>query len=84
MSKSNTGRFYVRSPETGKLYLVEPIGKPRTEFGASLDNFCDGSITEKESIISEENGFKNIGYAQNPMDYIDALEKGRKPKDCEY
>lgn len=80
MSQSNTGRYYVRSFKTGRLYCVEPIGKPRTEFGASLTDFCKGSITEKESIITEDNGFINIGYAKNPSDYIEALERGEKPK----
>lgn len=80
---SNTGRFYVRT-KSGRLFLVEPIGKPRTEFGASLTDFCNGSIREEESIITTENGFSNIGYAQNPLDYIDAIERGEKPKNDKY
>ena len=63
-------------------YVVEAIGKPRTDFGESLHNFCDGSIKESESNIKEENGFTNIGYANNPMDFVLELERtGKKPKD---
>lgn len=65
-----------------RKFVVEAIGTVRTDFGDSLDNFCDGSIKEKDSRITEENGFINIGYAQNPMDYIRQLEETRKkPKD---
>lgn len=73
--KSNTGRYYVTDIKTGRKFCVEPIGKPRTDFGDSITDKCDGSIKESESIITEENGFKNIGYAQNPNDYIDQLLK---------
>ena len=83
MLKKETGRFYVRS-KSGRLYLVEPIGSPRTGFGSSLTSFCNGSIMEEESAIKPENGFINIGYAQNPLDYIDALERGQRPKDGKY
>jgi hypothetical protein len=76
--KKSTGRYYISDIKTGKKYCVEPIGKPRTEFGDSLHEKCDGSITEAESIITEANGFTNIGYAQNPMDYIEQLEKKNK------
>lgn len=69
-----TGSFYIRSLKTGRLYLVEPIGNVRTGFGDSLDSFCNGSITEKQSKITEDR-FINIGYAKNPMDYIDSLEQ---------
>lgn len=75
-----TGRYYIRSLKTNRLYLVEPI-RPRsaskTNFGESLighGSFCDASITEEESIIKPENGFTNIGYSKNPMDYVERLE----------
>jgi hypothetical protein len=75
-----TGRFYVKSLKTGKLYLVEPVrprSETRTDFGESLiehGSFCNASITEEESIITPENGFTNISYAGNPLDYIERLE----------
>ena len=78
----STGRFHVIT-KSGRKFMVEPIGKPRTEFGESLQGqTCNGSITERELIINEENGFKNIGYAKNPLDFIDAIiEKGKRPKE---
>jgi hypothetical protein len=65
-----------------KKYVVEAINGHRTEFGDSLDNFCDGSIKERDSRILPDNGFINIGWTRNPMDWIHELEeKGKKPKD---
>lgn len=73
--KKQTGRYYVTDLESGRKFCVEPIGKPRTNFGDSITDKCGASITEDESIIREDNGFKNIGYAQNPMDYINKILK---------
>ena len=69
--KSN-GRFYIKDLPTGRTFLVEAIGHPRTEFGDSITDKCAGSIREKDSQISEAT-HKNIGYAKNPGDYIDKL-----------
>jgi len=66
-----TGRFIVKSMRTGKTYAFEPIGDPHTVWGSidpatkTLDNKKGfkkyrGSIEEKDSLITEENGFKNI------------------------
>lgn len=66
-----TGRFIVTSVRTGKSYAIEPIGDPHTVWGSidpatkTLDNKKGfkkyrGSIEEKDSLITEENGFKNI------------------------
>jgi hypothetical protein len=66
-----SGRFVVRSDRTGRTYFVEPMGEPRTNWG-SVDPATKklvnkpgfqkyrGSIDEKDSLITEENGFKNI------------------------
>jgi len=68
-----TGRFIVTSVRTGKRYFIEPIdnGNVRTEWG-SIDpatkqltnkkghDKYKGAVTEKESLITEENGFSNI------------------------
>lgn len=86
MNKSeDTGRYYIVDEESGRKFLVEPIGNPRTEFGdinpatkkieGSYGSKYRGSIDEEESIITEENGFSNIGYAKNPMDYVNKLLK---------
>ncbi len=50
--------------------------------GDSLDNLCDGSIKERDSRILPENGFINICWTRNPMDWIhEQEEKGKKPKE---
>lgn len=60
-----------------RTFVIEVIGHPRTNFGDSLASKCTGSISEKDSIITPENGFVNIANigSGNPMDYIDKLLK---------
>ena len=69
----------------GKTYVVEaiqPRRHHRTDFGDSLrGEHCEGAIVEEQSRIRPENGFVNIGYDRNPMDYIEALE--RRGRDAE-
>ena len=67
----HSGRFMVISFVTGVKYFVEPIGKPHTHWGdidpatkkvqGSYGNKYRGSIDEKDSLITVENGFKCIG-----------------------
>lgn len=67
-----TGRFIVYSVRTGRRYFVEPIDSGvRTDWG-SIDpatkqlvnkkghDKYKGAVTERESLITPENGFKNI------------------------
>lgn len=72
---SNTGRFTVHDIKTGRTFVVEPImpGKVRrNEWTDSVDNASGGAIHKSESIITEENGFKNICFG-NPMDEISRI-----------
>lgn len=67
----DTGRFIVTSGRTGRRYFVEPVGDPHRKWG-SIDPATRtlvnkkgagkyrGSIDEKDSLITEENGFSNI------------------------
>lgn len=82
---SDTGRFYVRSMKTGKLYCVEPLEGKRTDWGSIDPATGDlthkkgwqkhkGAIKAKDSVITPENGFTNIKTlkpGQSPTDYID-------------
>ena len=85
---SKTGRYYIK--RGGRTFCVEPIdnnqGKGRENFGninpvtkKVEGNYGDkhiGSIHEDDSIITEENGFKNIvtlGVGESPNAYIDYL-----------
>lgn len=78
MKAEDTGRFWVIDQKSGRKFLVEPIGNPRTDFGDSIknENQAKGSINKENSIISEENGFKNIitlGVGVSPIDYINNI-----------
>lgn len=83
---SETGRFLVTT-KSGRKFLVEPIGYTKTSFGdinpatkkveGSYGDKYKGSIDKSESIITKDNGFKNIitlGIGESPLGYIDMLE----------
>jgi hypothetical protein len=84
----HTGRFVVTSSRTGKSYAVEPIGKFKTDWG-SIDPATGklmnkkgagkfrGAIDEKDSMITEANGFVNIKMLDagtSPMHAIQVLD----------
>jgi hypothetical protein len=85
----HTGRFIVTSKRTSKTYAVEPIDNGvRTEWG-SIDPASKqmmnkkghdkyrGAIDEEDSLITEENGFKNITTLEpgmSPHAYIEYLD----------
>lgn len=70
--RDHTGRFVVLSSRTGKRYVVEPIGSPKTDWGdidvtspgkevtGSYGKKYHGAIKEKDTMITEENGCVNI------------------------
>ena len=83
------GRHLVYSQRTGKSYLIEPI-KPGEKYQANwgdedpvskkiTGNYgvkYNGALTEKESVITEENGFKNIQMVEgSPYWAIEQLDK---------
>lgn len=84
----DTGRFIIVSQRTGKTYFVEPVGYPRTNWGSIDPASGDlmnkkgtgkyrGSVDEKDSLITEENGFKNIKTLEpgmSPWSYIEWLD----------
>jgi hypothetical protein len=83
---SETGRFLVTT-KSGRKFLVEPIGYTKTGFGdidpatkrvtGDYGNKYRGSIDPSDSIITKENGFKNIitlDEGVSPLGYIDMLE----------
>jgi hypothetical protein len=100
----HTGRFIIKSPKTGISYFVEPIdprrenskiaegwgdvnpasGKVEGDYGSQYK----GSIKETQSLLTEENGFKNIqhlGVGVSPAGSIEELdnlryEQGFRPK----
>lgn len=83
-----TGRMVIKSLKTGKTYFVEAIGNGYNEKFGDIDpatkkmtgNYGEkytGSVTEKESLIKEENGFSNIvtlKAGESPFDEIERRE----------
>lgn len=90
VDREESGRFLVKSFRTGKTYFVEPIGPDRTaDWGSynpgtgnienkkGFDKYR-GSIDEKDSMITKENGFDEIHYSGiggSPMSVIDKLDE---------
>jgi len=86
---SDSGRFYVSVQ--GRTFCIEPIdnnpGKPQIwgdvdpaskKLTGNYGEKNKGSVTEKESIITEENGFKNIqtlAGGVSPIGYIEEIIK---------
>lgn len=84
-----TGRFIVKSKCTGKEYYVEPLDNGlRSEWGdlnpatkkleGEYGTKYKGSVSEKESLITKENGFNNIitlPSGVSPLEYIDKMDQ---------
>lgn len=84
----DTGRFIVVSQRTGRKYFVEPVGNPRTDWG-SIDPASGklmnksgfqkyrGSVDEKDSLVTMENGFSkvhNLGPGVSPFHAIEVID----------
>ena len=87
----NTGRFIVKSKVTGKRYFVEPIGNAHSVGWGDLDPSTkkmsgsygeryEGCVAEKESLITEENGFEKITTLPQGVSPFDEIER----RDREY
>jgi len=88
VNSDETGRHIVFSKRTGKRYFVETIGDGRMadwgSYNPSTGNMENkkgmgkhsGSVTEKESLITKENGFKNIHTVDSGSPYwlIDEMD----------
>ena len=89
---SKTCCYFVHTKE-GRVFCVEPIdnvvGKQKLwgdidpaskTLNGNYGNKYPGSIHESDSIITKENGFKNIGFTQpgvSPDVYINSLLKSK-------
>lgn len=83
---SNTGRMIIKSLDTGKEYYVEAIGSNKKVKWGDVDPATDkvtgsygqkytGSIDAMDSMITEENGFKDIRMAENWSDIWKEIER---------
>jgi hypothetical protein len=82
-----TGRFIMKSRLTGITYFVEPIYNGKTPEWGDVDpatkkltghygSKYTGAVTKKESLLTEENGFLNIGHFKgSPFGAIDVRDK---------
>jgi hypothetical protein len=88
IKSEDTGRFIVKSSRTGRTYYIEPQGDPHVEWG-SVDQSTGklnvkkgwkknkGSTEREDSLITKENGFKNITTlkaGESPLAYIERLD----------
>ena len=87
----NTGRFIVKSKKTGKRYFVEVIGNTHPADWGDLDpatkkmtgdygDRYEGCVPEKESLITEQNGFDKISTIPAGVSPFDEIER----RDREY
>lgn len=79
-NRDETGRFIVKSLRTGRTYFVEPIhGGERVKWGdidpaakkvtGNYGTKYTGGISEKDSMITSENGFSEITTVQGSPFY---------------
>lgn len=100
--RDETGRFRVTSTKTGVQYYVEPIGDGRPadwgSYNPSTGNIENkkgfdkytGSVLAKDSMITEENGFKDIVILETGTSPFSEIERrddihyanGRRPKNA--
>lgn len=71
---SESGRYFVRLPN-GRTFTIEPV-KERVErakdwTNGGIEKPEGGATPDSASVITEENGYRNIQVVQNPMDVID-------------
>lgn len=86
---AETGRFYVHSPRTGRVYCVEPI-EPRTmdsqkQWGdvnpatkkveGDYGTKYTGAIRPEDSIITKENGYDDIHFLDPGVSPLSYVEE---------
>jgi hypothetical protein len=83
---STTGRYFFRDQRSGRVFCVEPINRRDQKLddqqwsNGGIDQVRGGAVPEDESIITPENGFKNITYlppGTSPDGFIQMLLEGQ-------
>lgn len=85
VNSSETGRFIVKSLATNKEYFIEAIGRQHSNWGdlnpatgkveGSYGEKFRGSIMDKDSMITSDNGFDDIKSLENWDDLLSEIEK---------
>ena len=73
----DTGRFIYQSLVTGRKYYVEPIGG-HSDWGDINPAKYKGSVSEKESMITPENGFVLIETLEPGVSPLSVIEERDK------
>lgn len=83
---STTGRYFYRDLGTGRTFCIEPVSDRGQKVddqqwtNGGIDQVRGGAIREEESIITAENGFRNIAHLPpgvSPDGYIQTLLRGQ-------
>ena len=90
MKTSETGAYMIIDQKSGRKFMVEPISGNRISWGdvnpatgkveGDYGDKNKGSIDLKDSVITTENGFKNIKITktgESPMNYINELLRNK-------
>jgi hypothetical protein len=85
---STTGRYFVRDRRSGRVFCVEPINRRDQKLddvgwtNGGIDPVRGGAVREEDSVITPENGFRNITVlppGSSPDGYIEMLLMGESP-----
>ena len=83
---STTGRYFIRDPRSGRVFCVEPINRRDQKLdeqrwtNGGIDQVRGGAVPEEDSVITPENGFRNIVHlppGTSPDGYVEMLLKGQ-------
>lgn len=87
LDRDETGRQMEVSYKTGIRYYIEPLGNGRPadwgSYNPSTGNIenkkgfgkCTGSVLPSESIVTEDNGFKNVAELGIGTSYRSEIDK---------
>jgi len=96
VNRDDTGRFIVISYRTSRKYFVEPIETEHTprwgdvnpatgKVEGSYGHKYRGGISEKESLLTPENGFTEVHYSgtgSSPFTVIETLDAQLPDVEC--
>ncbi|HEV2149440.1 MAG TPA: hypothetical protein VGR37_18710 [Longimicrobiaceae bacterium] len=83
---STTGRYFYRDHRSGRTFCVEPVSDRSQKVddqhwsNGGITPVRGGAVREEDSVITPENGFRNITHLPpgvSPDGYIEMLLRGR-------
>lgn len=82
---STTGRYFYRDLKTGRTFCIEPVSDRGQKLddqqwtNGGIDQVHGGAIREEDSIITPENGFRDIVFlpaGMSPDAYVESRLRG--------